>query len=179
MIENYYNLNLETEFLKIINKHHIQIIHFHSIQGLGANLINLSLKLGLKTILTMHDFWWECPLLFLNDEYSSSQPVKNHIKYCNQITNYQFLNQRKQYLHKILKDKNLIITIVSETMKKAVGYIGLPNADKYHCIPNGILQDNNFSTIPKAVKSTNKIEFAYFGETIHKGFYTYKKLLKH
>lgn len=179
VIENYYNQNLEAEFLDIIKNHQIEAVHFHSIQGLGANLINLSLKLDLKTVLTMHDFWWECPLLFLNDEYSSSQPIKKHLKYCNHISTPQFLNKRKNYLYKILKNKKITITIVSKTMKKAVEYIKLPNAASYICIPNGILQKNNLSTTPKDRKTNSKIEFAYFGgDNYSKGFYTLLKAAK-
>lgn len=170
VLTNYYNKSIEGKFLKVIKENNIGIVHFHSIQGLGANLIKLSLNKGLKTILTMHDFWWDCPMLFLNDEYLSSQPAKNHQKYCNSIMSKDALNNRKKYLYDVLNNKDLIITTVSKTMKKSLEYIGLPRASEYLCIENGLnkLLDKN---IIKNTKNHNIVQFGYFGgENLSKGF---------
>ena len=168
VLENYYNQTIEDKFLKIIKDHKINIIHFHSIQGLGANLIDLSLKQNIKTVLTMHDFWWECPMLFLNDEYLSSRPVRNHENYCTSLVDKSILINRKKYLYTILKNKNITVTTVSKTMKKSLEYIGLPNASNYRCIENGLV-DNHQKYQSSVYKK--RIQFAFLGgENLGKGF---------
>lgn len=170
ILSNYYNPAIESKFLKTIKDNDINIVHFHSIQGLGANLIELALKNKLKTILTMHDFWWECPMLFLNDEYLSSRPIKNHQDYCNGLMTKKALLDRKKYLYSVLKNKDLIVTTVSKTMKKSLEYIGMPNASKYICIENGLKKDCVENILDKK-EIDKKIQFAYFGgENLSKGF---------
>jgi len=166
VLENYYNPSIENKFLKVIKENNIEIVHFHSIQGLGANLIEIALKNKLETFLTMHDFWWECPMLFLNDEHLSSRPVKNHEQYCNGLMTKKSLVDRKKYLYSILENKNLIVTTVSKTMKKSLEYIGMPNASKYICIENGLIKNK-----PILKNKNKKIQFGYFGgENLSKGF---------
>lgn len=181
ILENYYNKTIENKFLKIVEENKIEIIHFHSIQGLGANLIELSLNMGIKTILTMHDFWWACPLLFLNDEYLSSTPVKNHHEYCTSLISKKKLIDRKNYLFNILSNKNLTITTVSNVMKKTFDYMEFPNSSKYICVENGVNKYLNEEYLNKK-QINKKIQFAYFGgENIGKGFdliFKSSKLLK-
>lgn len=166
VLRNYYNPSIENKFLKVIKENNIEIVHFHSIQGLGANLIEIALKNKLKTFLTMHDFWWECPMLFLNDEYLSSRPVKNHEQYCNGLMTKKSLVDRKKYLYSILENKSLIVTTVSKTMKRSLEYIGMPNASKYICIENGLIKNK-----PISKNKNKKIQFGYFGgENLSKGF---------
>jgi len=169
-INNYYNQKIENKFLNVIKENKVEIIHFNSIQGLGANLVELSLNKKIKTILTMHDFWWECPMLFLNDEYLSIRPIRNHENYCNNLMSKKLLKDRKKYLYSILENKQLIITTVSESMKKALKYIGLPNASEYICIENGLNKDFKKTKL-NSNKTNKKIKFAYFGgENTSKGF---------
>lgn len=181
VVENYYNKTIKNKFLEVVKENKIEIIHFHSIQGLGANLIELSLNRGIKTILTMHDFWWACPLLFLNDEYLSSTPVKNHHEHCTSLISKKKLIDRKKYLFNILSNKNLTITTVSEVMKKTFDYMEFPNSSKYVCVENGINKDFKKENSIKN-KPNKKIQFAYFGgENIGKGFdliFKASKLLK-
>ena len=169
-INNYYNPLTETYFKKAIEENKIEIVHFHSIQGLGANLIKIALDKKLKVVLTMHDFWWECPMLFLNDEYLSSRPAKNHEKYCTELISNKQLLKRKKYLYEILRSKQLTVTTVSDSMKLSLEYIGLPNSSKYISIENGISHNLITDTINQT--QTDKIfRFAYFGgENVGKGF---------
>jgi len=181
-INNYYNPSIETDFKKVIENNNIKIIHFHSIQGLGANLIKIALNKKLKVVVTMHDFWWECPMLFLNDEYLSSRPAKPHQKYCTGLISNKQLLKRKKYLYSILKNKRLTVTTVSDSMKQSLEYIGLPDSSKFISIENGINQnliedcDNRFET-------NNNFRFAYFGgENTSKGFgmiFKASKILKY
>jgi len=169
-INNYYNPTTEKYFNEVIKENKIEIVHFHSIQGLGANLIKIALDKRLKTVITMHDFWWECPMLFLNDEYLSSRPVKFHQKYCTALISDKQLLKRKKYLYEILKSKQLTVTTVSDSMKLSLEYIGLPNSSKYISIENGISHKLITYTINQT-QTDKTFRFAYFGgENVGKGF---------
>lgn len=168
--ENYFNKKLEDRFLDIIKKSKIDLVHFNSIQGLGANLIDLSLKNNIRTVLTMHDFWWVCPFLFLNNEYLSCEPAFNHHKHCSKIYSQKNLLIRKKYLFNILKNEKLIKTTVSQTMKLALKYLKIPKIDDAIVIENGITKKPLIYKKDEH-KSKKIVNFAYFGgENRSKGF---------
>ena len=167
--ENYNNESSESLFLEVIKKEKISIVHFNSVQGLGANLVELSLSLGLKTIVTMHDFWWVCPFLFLNDEYLNVRPIGNHSHFCTDSLSRKFLDERSEYLKKIINNKNLFITTVSKTMKEALKSSGLNTNKEITVIENGV-DDLIFEDI-RSSDNKKKYVFAYFGgENSSKGF---------
>ncbi|MGZ5026136.1 MAG: PIG-L family deacetylase [Methylobacter sp.] len=41
------------------------IVHFHSIQGIGVSVIDLCSQKGIKYIVTLHDAWWLCGRQFM------------------------------------------------------------------------------------------------------------------
>ncbi len=43
------------------------VVHFHSIQSLGADMLPVAKALGARVVVTMHDFWWLCARQFLVD----------------------------------------------------------------------------------------------------------------
>ncbi len=43
------------------------VVHFHSLQSLGAGLVPAAAAAGAKVVVTMHDFWWLCARQFLVD----------------------------------------------------------------------------------------------------------------
>lgn len=43
------------------------VVHFHSLQGLGAGLLAEAARAGAAVVVTMHDFWWVCSRQFLVD----------------------------------------------------------------------------------------------------------------
>ena len=44
------------------------IVHAHTLQTLGAGPVAEALTRGIRTLVTMHDLWWWCALLFLVDK---------------------------------------------------------------------------------------------------------------
>jgi glycosyltransferase involved in cell wall biosynthesis len=43
------------------------VVHFHSLQSLGAGLLPAAKAAGCRVVVTMHDFWWLCSRQFLVD----------------------------------------------------------------------------------------------------------------
>lgn len=53
------------------------IAHFHAIQGLGVEIVEICYRKGIKTAITLHDAWWICSQQFM---------IKPNGKFCHQYT---------------------------------------------------------------------------------------------
>lgn len=62
--EDYLNAAAHEAFRSVLQSFRPEVVHFHAIQGLGAGLFDL-VPPDVPIVLTMHDFWWVCPNLFL------------------------------------------------------------------------------------------------------------------
>jgi O-antigen biosynthesis protein len=63
-VEDYLNPATHEPFRRVVEQFRPEIIHFHAIQALGAGLLDWVPR-DVPTVLTMHDFWWICPNIFL------------------------------------------------------------------------------------------------------------------
>jgi glycosyltransferase involved in cell wall biosynthesis len=54
-------------FRSHLAEHPADVVHLHSLQGLGAGLVEEAQRAGALTVVTMHDFWWVCARQFLVD----------------------------------------------------------------------------------------------------------------
>lgn len=162
---DYMNKYLEKKFEKLVNNNEINILHFNSLQGLGSNLVEFSLKKHFRTILTIHDFWWICPFLFLHDENFCKKPIKNHYLYCSDNISMAQKIERWYYHKRILENKNLIIVTPTKNIKEALIYSGIIKKNKeVFVIPNGIpnfFKKNTNNIYQK--NHTDKTLFAYLG----------------
>ncbi len=67
LVKNYDNVNVDTSnwidrlFSDFIKRHGIQIIHINEIFGFSSSMINVARQLGVKVIVTVHEYWWLCP----------------------------------------------------------------------------------------------------------------------
>jgi len=168
-ISDYNNPEFEKYFLDILNKNKICVVHFHAIQGLGANLVKLSLDMGIKTIITMHDLWWICPFLFTNDELHRPTVLKNHYLFCSEVISKDYLKKRASYLNSILSNKLLKILTVSKTMKDIIEY-AIPVLKGRVIIIRNSVPKKCSKTISS--KKTGQYTFSYFGKlNPSKGFH--------
>lgn len=62
--DDYFNPDVHEPFRRFIKDFAPDLVHFHALQGLGAGLIDV-VPPTVPTFLTLHDFWWVCPNLFL------------------------------------------------------------------------------------------------------------------
>ena len=45
-----------------------EVVHLHSLQAMGGELVAIAKRSGARTVVTMHDFWWSCARQFLVDK---------------------------------------------------------------------------------------------------------------
>jgi glycosyltransferase involved in cell wall biosynthesis len=62
--EYFTNPRAEREF-RVLLEQGFDVVHFHSLQGLGTSLVPLARETGAGTIVQMHDFFWVCDRQFL------------------------------------------------------------------------------------------------------------------
>ena len=119
---NYYNPSINNVFEEFIAEQQPSIVHFHSMQWLGAQLILIAKEFGAKTILTMHDWWWICPRQFLVKQDGSLCNYMDMHESCTCIDPESFL-KRSEFLQKCLRYVDTII-VPSHTLKKSLLYSG-------------------------------------------------------
>ncbi len=61
------NPDVHAAFESWLADHRPEVVHFHSLQTLGASLVSAAKEAGCRTVITMHDFWWLCARQFLAD----------------------------------------------------------------------------------------------------------------
>ena len=69
-------------FRKFLQKEQPDIVHFQSIQWLGASVISEASKLQLPVVVTLHDGWWFCPLHFFYQYYRDTPCTRSSYAKC-------------------------------------------------------------------------------------------------
>jgi glycosyltransferase involved in cell wall biosynthesis len=62
---HYKQQDIEFNFIRLLDDVRPDIIHFQHIMGLPFSLIDISKKCGYPVCISLHDFWFICPLTFL------------------------------------------------------------------------------------------------------------------
>lgn len=168
--EDYNNSEIEPYFEKFLKEIDPDVVHFHSINGLGANLIDIAKKYDKKVVVTFHDFWFICPSIFLTDANDTPIDImKNGCKQC------QYLKQiskvfpdkrikkdlemtRKKYLYKQLQKADAVI--VNSSFMKPIYEKVFPNI-KYHLINNPVDVPTDFPELKQP--SEDKIVIGFLG----------------
>ncbi len=180
--ENYNNPLCERFFKEFLHNIKPDIIHFHAIQGLGANLVRLSKEYGIPSIVHVHDWWWFCPCLFLTRPDGILCNMDDVPSSCNCVEN-AFLKRRYSYLMETFSmiDLRLFVSKYIYDYYLNHGHIG---PMKGHC-RNAHILENPISPIalsspchPVSIPFFRRrgIRFSYFGgDNIHKGITVLKE----
>ena len=67
----YINTSIHRDFEMVLDETEPHIVHFQHLINLSASLIELAKEKGFPAILTLHDFWFICPMInLLKSDYS-------------------------------------------------------------------------------------------------------------
>lgn len=82
-----------------------ELVHFHSIQGMGDEMLNVCSKHNIKNIVTCHDFWWFTEKQFLTtSDFKNDNINESIIDYLSNEQSITVLNRKKS-----LKNSDLIL----------------------------------------------------------------------
>jgi len=147
----------------------IEIVHFHNVTGLGANLIPAAKALGCRTIVTLHDHWGFC---FKNTRLRNDGAVCMNAEECGaclpaiaQASVSIPIRLRRDYVAWCLEQADLLVSPSAYLARtyEASGVIRRPVS----VLSNGINNHAIAVSSPSGGGEVAFVAFAYFGE--HKG----------
>ena len=73
---SYRHPEVAAAFARFLDRSRPDVVHFHSIQALGADLLAIAAERAVPIVVTMHDWWWWCARLFLVDQHDFVCPPR-------------------------------------------------------------------------------------------------------
>jgi glycosyltransferase involved in cell wall biosynthesis len=157
---NYCNPEVTQAFADWLDDFAPDVVHFHSLQSLGAGLVEVATDRGIPTVVTLHDFWWWCARQFLVDrEWCPCAPVVA-AGVCACEVGRRRLEIRNAYLDRVLQRVDLVLA-VSDSMFQVARANGVP-AERLRVDENGI-DDVPDVPVADARAATARVRLAYFG----------------
>jgi glycosyltransferase involved in cell wall biosynthesis len=105
------NPEIVTAFSNILAAVKPNIVHFHSIQGIGTSIVDLCIQNGIKYVITLHDAWWLCGRQFMiNRQGKFCSQEKIDLDICSKCVENSNLNDiRNQRLNYVLKNASALL----------------------------------------------------------------------
>lgn len=172
-IEQFDNVNVVNSFEKVLSIVKPDLVHFHSIQGIGVSIADLCLSKNIKYIITLHDAWWICGQQFMinkQGKYCNQQEI--NLSICDQCVNDATLNRSRQLrLDSILKKADLLLS-PSQFFADLYLKNKIPS-NKIVVNKNGVLKPQ---THDKRLRKDDTVTFCYVGgNTEIKGIHLIKE----
>ena len=106
---NFDNHPVSDDFARHLATIRPDLVHFHSLQSLGAGLLPVAAAAGARVVVTMHDFWWCCARQFLVD--SRMRPCSPVVDagVCDCAVDAAWLARRNQRLQGYLRAADLVL----------------------------------------------------------------------
>ncbi|MCC6850565.1 MAG: glycosyltransferase [Deltaproteobacteria bacterium] len=147
-------------FARFLARARPDVVHFHSIQALGADLLAVARAHGVPVVVTMHDWWWWCARLFLVDDTDYVCPQRVASERCGCAPGLDFV-ARRVHLETCLAYADRILT-PSRLLADAAIANGVPAA-RVGVVPNGITPRG-----PRPARRPGPVRFGWFGGPDHR-----------
>jgi len=99
----YMNKKVEEKFKQTLDKVAPDIVHFQHLINLSASLIEVTKGKGIPIVLTLHDYWFICPLIqLLTSDYNICTGPDEQAKNCFECWNKRKVEFLANYLRKWL-----------------------------------------------------------------------------
>ena len=170
---NFTHKEVEEHFRTILKNFSPDIVHFHNIIGLSVGLIHIAKKQGIKTVLTLHDYWGFC---FKNTLLKNNNEICRDFTQCtgcmevipDQDNRDIPIRMRQDFIAMQLEEIDAFIS-PSQYLADTYVHAGFPQ-EKFHVILNGI-DVEKFSHIKK-MPDPDHIRFTFIGYFgTHKGIH--------
>ncbi len=158
--EQFENPHVVNEFSKVLTAVRPDIVHIHSIQGIGVSIIDLCISKGIKYVITLHDAWWICGRQFMiNQQGAYCHQQKIELSVCDNCIDDAGLNRLRQAkLREIFSQAALLL---SPSQFFADLYL------KNEIVPNQIVVNKNGVLKPtthlQRIRTQETLSFCYVG----------------
>jgi glycosyltransferase involved in cell wall biosynthesis len=167
--EQILNHNIDPAFKQILDVVKPDVVHFHSIQGLGISMLDICSERNIPIIVTAHDYWWLYDhqfILSFDDKHKLRGIFEGHdseaIKDQDEVS-YYILKKRKALM---LADKILAPSAFTRQLYTGEGYTNV------QMNKNGV----NYPQLSKAREVPKVVTFGYVGgNTNIKGYHLIKE----
>ncbi|MFV0306518.1 MAG: glycosyltransferase [Desertimonas sp.] len=99
------------------------VVHAHTLQTLGATLLEPALAADRPVVVTMHDYWWWCARLFLVDTELRSCPLADGADRCPCARDAAWRARRAEQLAAVLTRADQVL-VPSASMARTVAMLG-------------------------------------------------------
>lgn len=147
-------------FVRFLERTRPDVVHFHSIQALGGDLLAAARERGIPVVVTMHDWWWWCARLFLVDQRDFVCPPRVESARCHCAPGFDLVG-RRSHLAAMLAHADRVLT-PSRFLADAAIANGVPAARVQVCA-NGVAAPR-----PRPPRRPGPIRFGYFGGPDHR-----------
>lgn len=130
------------------------LVHVHSIQALGADLLAAAAARHVPIVVTMHDWWWYCVRLFLVDPGGFICPPRVDPTRCHCAPDVDF-TARRAFLDQMIAHAQAVLA-PSRVLADAIVANGVPSVRVSVC-PNGV------DAVPRSRRQSRPLRFGYFG----------------
>src|SRR5512133_2505446 len=96
-LSNYRNASVAERFDRYLAAVRPDVVHFHSIQALGADLLSVPHARGAAAVVTMHDGWFACArqFMFVDRPGPRTCPRRVDPDGCDCIPGFDFIERRR------------------------------------------------------------------------------------
>jgi len=159
--ENFDNPAVAADFAAVLDETRPDVVHFHSLQSLGAGVVEAATARRIPTVVTMHDFWWVCGRQFLVDRSYEPCSLVVDTGVCECQRGRPWLTERDARLRRVLADVDLVLT----PSKIAADVLSANGVDprRLHVDENGIPDDYVVGHVDARREQTSALRFVYTG----------------
>lgn len=147
-------------FARFLARTRPDLVHFHSLQALGADLLAVAADARIPVVVTMHDWWWWCARLFLVDQHDFICPVRVASERCHCAPGFDLV-ARRAHLASMIAHADRILT-PSRFLADAAIANGMPPTRVIVC-ENGVAPRS-----PHRERRPGPVRFGYFGGPDHR-----------
>lgn len=148
-------------FREVLRAWRPDVVHIHSIQGIGIQIAEVCQAEGVPFVVTLHDAWWICARQFMvNDKGRYCYQRKVDLEVCKTCVPHPAMNPYRQYrLHEVLTGAALLLS-PSQFFSGIYADNGFDPA-RLRVNKNGIVKPRIY--INRSAPSTRPLRFGFVG----------------
>lgn len=170
--DDYENPAMARLFTEVLDYVRPDVVHFHSVQILSAELARVCQRRDLPYVITLHDAWWICERQFMGkpDGHYCGQPGVDPLKCVGCTADTAFTTKRFNYLWEILTKARHLLTPGAFFRELYIR----SGVDPEHISvnKNGVLQPASRPRQARDEPADRCVTFAFVGgRATHKGYF--------